>query len=412
MRSILEWLSTDKWRSWLGAIAAIAVSVGVFLRLYRLNFPALKVFDEIYFPVFAQNYLTGTSFYDVHPPLGKFAIALGIWLFGNEPLGWRIIPAITGVVLIFFLAYLVWRMTKDKIAAILMLIFVAIDGMFVVYSRVGLMDGILVGSIFLALLVSVVGRQEHKLLWLWYGLSIGIAVAIKWPAVGIIFPIIIYAGRHQTIRALTKGLFTAAIVYFAIVVLGQVLIHEAHPFTQALNWHQQAFLYHAGLQATHPWGSAWWSWPILWHPVLLLYEGQPNGMVQIMTTIGNPIIWWWSTAAVAISTIMVAFRFKLAPRRVIFEDPLFPLLVGYYAMWLPWAMVHRVLFIYHYFPSYVFALAILAYWLGVWWKRRWYSTVAFFLGISLFFAVMYLPWSVGWIAVPGDYPSLLYSWFH
>ena len=64
-------------------IGVFALAMGWFARLYRLGFPRRPIWDEIYFPVFARDYLNGTPFFDLHPPLGKFIIAAGIaiaWL--------------------------------------------------------------------------------------------------------------------------------------------------------------------------------------------------------------------------------------------------------------------------------------------------------------------------------------------
>jgi dolichyl-phosphate-mannose-protein mannosyltransferase len=44
------------------------------------------VFDEVYFAKFGQAYLDGAAPFDAHPPLGKYFIALGIWLSTHVPL--------------------------------------------------------------------------------------------------------------------------------------------------------------------------------------------------------------------------------------------------------------------------------------------------------------------------------------
>ncbi|NJN39333.1 MAG: phospholipid carrier-dependent glycosyltransferase, partial [Acaryochloridaceae cyanobacterium CSU_3_4] len=57
--------------TWLFALA---------LRFWGLARFNTLVFDEVYFAKFGHHYLTHTEFFDAHPPLGKYLIALGITL--------------------------------------------------------------------------------------------------------------------------------------------------------------------------------------------------------------------------------------------------------------------------------------------------------------------------------------------
>ncbi len=66
--------------------------VGVFLFCVVLRFWGLSrfntfVFDEVYYAKFANNYLTHTRFFDGHPPLSKYIIAIGMWIGGYLPFG-------------------------------------------------------------------------------------------------------------------------------------------------------------------------------------------------------------------------------------------------------------------------------------------------------------------------------------
>src|SRR5215210_4815931 len=87
VRPMKSFLSHD--RSWtyrsMLLVSACAVALGIFARLYRLGFPPNILWDERYFPVMADKYLHGVYQFDLHPPFGKFIIALGISLLGNEP---------------------------------------------------------------------------------------------------------------------------------------------------------------------------------------------------------------------------------------------------------------------------------------------------------------------------------------
>ena len=63
-------------------ICVCAVALGIWARDYRLGFPPSILWDEKYFPAMANKYLQGVYQFDLHPPLGKFIIALGISLTG------------------------------------------------------------------------------------------------------------------------------------------------------------------------------------------------------------------------------------------------------------------------------------------------------------------------------------------
>ena len=73
--------------------------------------PTQYLWDEKYFPAMANKYLQGVYQFDLHPPLGKFIIAIGIALLGNEPLGWRIMP-LFGLALLPLAALLGWYCLK------------------------------------------------------------------------------------------------------------------------------------------------------------------------------------------------------------------------------------------------------------------------------------------------------------
>jgi dolichyl-phosphate-mannose--protein O-mannosyl transferase len=112
-------------------VSALATSFGVFVRIMHLSFPKEKVFDEVYFPVFAHDYLTRISFFDVHPPFGKFLIAIGIKLFGFNEFGWRIIPALCGILVVLGLGYIWWRWQKDLLGGVILAGFAALDGLLI-----------------------------------------------------------------------------------------------------------------------------------------------------------------------------------------------------------------------------------------------------------------------------------------
>ncbi|MBU6388976.1 phospholipid carrier-dependent glycosyltransferase, partial [Patescibacteria group bacterium] len=128
----------------LAVLAVLSVMLGILARTYRLGEPDKIVFDEVYFPVFAWNYLHGVQSFDAHPPFGKFIIAVALAVFGNRSFAWRLMPSLFGIGLIFLVGYLWWKYQRDRAGAIMLMLIVALEGIFITYSRTGLMDGVLV----------------------------------------------------------------------------------------------------------------------------------------------------------------------------------------------------------------------------------------------------------------------------
>ncbi|KAB1987234.1 phospholipid carrier-dependent glycosyltransferase, partial [Haemophilus parainfluenzae] len=64
----------------LGLGLAILWLAALGLRCWGLGWFHTLIFDEVYYVKFAVDYLNGKPFFDAHPPLGKYLIALGIWL--------------------------------------------------------------------------------------------------------------------------------------------------------------------------------------------------------------------------------------------------------------------------------------------------------------------------------------------
>ncbi|MER3396107.1 MAG: hypothetical protein C4318_01400 [Acidimicrobiia bacterium] len=149
-------------------LLVIVVVIAALTRFSGLSHPREVYFDETYYANDAVVYLEGReAFRDnldaryggtsrasqivpvgavpgeiswVHPPLGKWAIAIGIILFGKQPLGWRALPATFGTVavgLVFVIAWLLWEKRSWAFLAALM---VAVDGLEITMSRVAMLD--------------------------------------------------------------------------------------------------------------------------------------------------------------------------------------------------------------------------------------------------------------------------------
>lgn len=165
---------------WLTGLIFVLALV---MRVWNLDQFEAPVFDEVYFPVFAENYLDGESFYDVHPPLGKYLIALGILIFGRGELGYRILPALFGALIPVLVAGVAYRLTYWRNYALLAGTLMLTDGLFLVESRYGLMNGFLVAFGFAAQIFMLTGLTRkgipQAILFICSGLMLGAAIGVK-----------------------------------------------------------------------------------------------------------------------------------------------------------------------------------------------------------------------------------------
>lgn len=119
----------------------------------------------------------------------------------------------------------------------------------------------------------------------------------------------------------------------------------------------------AGLVESHAWDSRPSSWPILKRGIN--FWGKDNRQVYL---IGNPVIWWSSTAAVAVYLAFKAFavlRWQRGYndysvtnfRRFDFEVGV--AVLGWAFHYFPFYLMQRQLFLHHYFPALYFAIVAL-----------------------------------------------------
>src|SRR5215204_916718 len=413
MRSLLSQDRSWAYRAML-LVTVFAVALGVWARVYHLGFPSRILWDERYFPVMANKYLHGEYQFDLHPPLGKFIIAVGIFLFGNDPIGWRIMPLVFGLALLPLVGALGWYCLKERVAALLLVTFFSVETIFIVNSRVGVMDTFLVFLVLATFLVAL--RAEGGGQVILCSLLLGLAIATKWAAFPVAVPVGYVLWRKGLFRPFVGGLWIYAVVYVAVVYVGALISVTANPvdaWLWVLDWHLKA-ANKISAAIPHGWGSPWWSWPVMLRPIRFFYGVNGDGLLQVVIDIGNPLIWWSSTLAVLAGIIDVARR--ALSRRLSADDPIIPIVLGYVCLMLPWIPGTRIPYIYNYLPIYPFAILALAYWLGRLWRYRPWGAwaVVAFAACSAAAALYFLPVVT---ALPRSHESLrqhmwLGSWDH
>jgi dolichyl-phosphate-mannose--protein O-mannosyl transferase len=142
--ALVPWRDPHPWWGWLGTLL-VAVLAG-FTRFWALGFPSGKIFDEVYYATEAQELLRygyeddrGYMFI-VHPPLGKWLIGLTSHIWGNDSLGWRVAPAIAGVVAVVLITRIVQRMLRSTLFGVIAGLLLTMEGLSLVLSRTAILD--------------------------------------------------------------------------------------------------------------------------------------------------------------------------------------------------------------------------------------------------------------------------------
>jgi dolichyl-phosphate-mannose--protein O-mannosyl transferase len=166
-----------------------------------------------------------------------------------------------------------------------------------------------------------------------------------------------------------------------------------HSFVDMIKLQQQMYAYHANLKATHPFGSSWFGWPF-GHKAVFLYLADHGTNRSEIWTIPNIVVLWGGAVAM-VAAVVRARRTRDAALVVLAGAAL--------AQYLPWTIVTRVTFLYHFLPVVPFLAIALAWYLVVGlrgYRYQWLVVTAVtVLAVAFFFAT--LPALEGW-SVPGS----------
>ncbi|CAN2173780.1 COG4346 Predicted membrane-bound dolichyl-phosphate-mannose-protein mannosyltransferase [Candidatus Nanopelagicaceae bacterium] len=338
------------------AIAPIAIAlISFFLRVVNLDSIKSFIFDEVYYVDGARDLLAygvevagSKPEFVVHPPVGKWMIAAGIRLFGDNPFGWRIATALIGSLMILLIGLVAQRLFRDPLLTALASALAALDGMALVHSRTALLDNFLAFFILLATYFFI--RRNY---WL-SGLILGIALATKWSALYYIAAfglIALYrAFSHHTGRELIRptlerftqfGLLPIAVYLTSwsgwfLSDRGWGRDYSSHALSSFINYHQQILGFHTGLTERHTYEANPWSWLFMGRPTSFFYE-SPTGCgskscSQEIIALGTPLLWWLALAALA---LVIGMWFRSIVTRH-FDPAITIIFAGISAGYLPW----------------------------------------------------------------------------
>ncbi len=354
-------------------------------------------FDEVYHARTAYEFLHGLHTYETtHPPLGKFIISIGVALFGMTPFGWRIMGTLLGILMLPLIYMIGRKISKDRLLAGFACLLLAFDFMHFTQSRIATIDVYI--TFFIILMYYF---MYHYCSLSFYdtplkktflplgacGIAMGLGIASKWTGVyaGAGLAILFFAtifrrfreyqyaktnpegesngiSHEKILTSFIPGVrktFLFCMVFF-VAIPAVIYLLSYLPFRSYQNglfskmWENQKLMlsYHSSLTAEHVYSSRWYEWPIMTRPIFYYSGYISESLRQGISAFGNPLVWW---AGIPAFFYMIYLGVKKRDRTAIV------LCISYLAQYLPWCLVSRTIFIYHYFTSVPFVVLMLMY---------------------------------------------------
>ncbi|MGK7922041.1 MAG: dolichyl-phosphate-mannose--protein mannosyltransferase [Trichodesmium sp.] len=354
-------LKSDKSNRWLTMGIVSIFIFSAILRFWQLGRFNTLVFDEVYYAKFANNYLTQTDFFNAHPPLSQYIIAISIWIGSHLPFGqqivnnetgsnlapwtYRWINALTGSFIPVVVGAIAYQLTRRQIYGFIAALLISLDGLFLVESRYALNNVYLVILGLLGQLCLIIALQNQQLkqkMWLALaGVSFGASAAIKWNGLGFLLAVYLlwiiawilefFAPQKKSdsrsplqnlirinIIEFTLNLLIIPIITYSLLWIPHIILNPKYGFWEM---QKQIFSYHQRIGSgpdTHPYCAQWFTWPLMMRPVVYFYKNTglldkpepslpslPSGidykinpLIFDVHAMGNPALWWFSAVAI------------------------------------------------------------------------------------------------------------------
>jgi len=320
-------------------------------------------FDEIYYVRAAEDYLEKVEIFEqTHPPLGKLLIAFGMFVFGFNPYGWRLMSTLFAMMLVPLIYALSKQIFQNTTAALISGLLLSVDFMHFTMGRIATPETF---AVFFNLAscyffynnyrnLQETGKIQHSSIFLGF-FFFSLAFSTKWYTIfgliGQVFLIILQyiGGKKQSLKDNFKGFLAQSMPILILSSLMSIAVYfltyvpymlKGHDFLDVYKLQWEMLSYHSNLRAIHPFSSPWWSWPLISRPLWLTVHELPDTNTSTIASLGNPLIWW----------VGIVYVILTVERAVIDRDDtsIFIAATSLF-QWAPFSLLRRVLFIYHFY---------------------------------------------------------------
>ena len=398
----------------------------------RLTIPSAPYFDEIHYLPAARELVSwwngtgGVYRNPEHPLLGKELIAIGIALFGDNPLGWRIMPLAAGTLAVTAAMRAMWHASRDRFACVAFGVLLVTGFHLVVQARIAMLDVFMAAFLMVAAWqFAAAVREPETGRWRLAitGVAIGCALGSKWNAVPVAmaFGLAFFAARLAAGR---RRLFTSrrgipipgislieAFGWLGIVPLTVYALTFAPGFALEgpygpsplaerglTGFHLHMIDLQQQVTAHHSYQSTWRQWVLNARGIWYLTEAA-DGAQRGVLLIGNPL-----TMLLGLPALMWC-AFDGLRRR---DWAKIGAVAGYCAAIGLWVIAPKpVQFYYHYLVPSLFLLAALAFALTDLRRNGWRWPAYGVLAGSIVLFVVFYPVLT---AAPLEGPESLLKW--
>ncbi len=331
-------------------IVYFVLFVFALISLYQLDLIRQFIFDEYYYVPAARDWLNLKATLNLeHPPLGKYIIALGIKIFGLNPMGFRLMSVIAGSLIVLMIFNISLKYFKDMFDS-LFATFLAIFNFWIfIFSRMATLDIYLILFFIIGLYFFYQFYLEQKEKDLYFlAVFLGLALATKWSglffSLPIIFMVFILLKRSGYLK-IAKFIVVIISTYY-LTFLPFLFLMEGDKYSLydiLISLPSLMYKLQNSVNGFHPYVSKWYTWPFMIRPMWFVINlNRVSSEFSGIMLIGNPV----QMLLGLISIIFLIFKWRVNNKETN------ALLFIFLFSWIVWGLVQRnVSFIYYFFPS-------------------------------------------------------------
>jgi dolichyl-phosphate-mannose-protein mannosyltransferase len=360
-------------------LGALIFLVAFLLRVPFFWYPASTVFDEGIYATYISNIVYDRPYFELHPPLPNiimasvartqvftYMIRRGTDVsFGDFPyLRLRLINVILGSLLAVLVFVAARFLGSGRFLGVMAGLGIAFDNALIVYSRTFLPDTMLItfGAAGIVLYLWHVKKEKSVPIVL-ASILFGLACSVKWIGfafTGVAVVASLVHKKYKEVAILCGGVGATYIAVFFIFfaqfsggfltdrfsfdAVPALAYPEPWSMRETLSFLPQytKLMYEANFTvANHPHASKPWQWPLGQGTIGMWDEGDRHILLA-------PNIFGWGAVFLAVIFSAISGFYRRLSRPALFA------LVGYCISFIPFFVIGRPFFMYHYFMALVF----------------------------------------------------------